>query len=832
MRRLARASNLSLTIHSVTEADKGIYQCIVTKYNSNGLNERLEGEKIHAIVHFKPIILFPKSGAVEEFHFMNIGQSFSYECKIQSLPLAEISWMKDDQIISNTANLSFPILKPEHQGTYTCVAINVDGMEKSNLRLVLSRSPIIDTILQNKTVVEGESINWKCKAQAIPNNLTYEWLFEEKEIRKQELGLRTKILSEGEILISNITKNDNGKYTCVVKNGIQEAIKMDVHLNVLYKPFLQKNEDVESGIKTIIEGNDDLISCNFISNPPIHQIIWTKNGIAIPNNSNNILNIKNANENDSGIYSCQGLNELGQSLPYEIHVIVISLPRFTKTPPPKYTINKGDNLILECDGFASPPPLQYWLRNGKRTYSSKIVINRVNHDDHGIYECILSNQDLMVKKTTEVLVLNVKPQPCVSVQTDCQFYPKIVTTLSWIPGFNGGRSQNFKLYWRDKMSDHWFTTDTTSFLNMTFDNFNKFTEYEIKIESQNMFGKVISPTFKIHSCSILVPPTKLELENNLRTLVWDKVEDAEKYKISYRTEKMKSFETLSVVTYNNYTLPDFFNHQRNSQIYIQSLRFNYQDSAPSSTITINSTNFINGTFLFILTFGGIILFIFLFIIYVYRRKCNGMFKYFSNAFYPNKVPIENINKCTVIETSSCGSKSSWNFQQLPYEYVEELQRERLMMNNACRNHFINQPSNENTLSSKINHEWLLHHINNFNHCPSSHRSTSSSSIHTISQTNRIFSRPNYSDHYNNRQMNHELHNIQNYIPNNQEYPPCCHSSTTVLTESPIITMMKDKYIHSSGGTIDRFNYLQELRVKQLKYEYNHNNTTFTEEKET
>uniref|UniRef100_A0A0K0G4P3 Down syndrome cell adhesion molecule-like protein Dscam2 n=1 Tax=Strongyloides venezuelensis TaxID=75913 RepID=A0A0K0G4P3_STRVS len=826
--RLARASNLSLTIHSVNEADKGIYQCIVTKYDSNSLNDRVEGQKIHVIVHFRPFILAPKQGIEDEFHFMNLGQPFSYECKIQSLPPAEIYWTKDDHIISSTANLSFPILKPEHQGTYTCVAVNVDGTEKSKLRLALSRLPIIDTILENKTVVEGESVNWNCKAHAIPNNITYEWLFEGSNIKKQEIGLRTKWINEGEIEIKKISKNDKGMFTCIVHNGIQEPVKMNIFLDVLYKPFLSKNVDDGSNIKTIIEGNDDKIECNFDSNPPIHQVIWRKNGIVLSNNSQSVFNIDNANENDSGIYSCQGLNVLGHSLPYETHIIIISLPRFTKIPPPKFSINRGDTLILECDGFASPPPLQYWLRNGKKIYSPKIVIERVGHEDHGIYECVLSNQNLAVRKKTEVFVKNVKPQPCSSVKTDCQFHPKVITTIHWIPGFNGGKSQTFKIYWRSENSDHWFTTEPTTNFTATFDDFNKFTEYEVKIESQNMYGKVISSPFKIYSCSILIPPQQIDFLEKLKVLHWKKVGDAEKYKISYRTEKMNSFITLSIVSQNNYTLPEFFKNHKNIQMYVQSLRLNYQDSVPSTIITINSTT-ISCTLLFTLLFGGIILFILVFFIFIYKKKCVRIFKNLTDSVYiNNKVPTENINQCNMMEESSCGSKSSWNFQQLPCKYINELQSERIMMNNRYGRHFFTQQSNDNTLSSKANREWLLDHIKNINHRTTTH-STSSSSLHTLSHQFQIPCRDIPPENMNDN-FYKELYNQTNYISQNYINNPHYNSSKTVLTETPVIAMMKDKYINSCG-TVDSLNYLQELRVKQLKHEYNQNNTTFVEENE-
>lgn len=93
--------------------------------------------------------------------------------------------------------------------------------------------------MENKTVVEGESINWNCKAHAIPNNITYEWLFKGSNIKKQEIGLRTKWINEGEIEISKISKNDKGMFTCLVHNGIQEPVKMNIFLDVLCKFLME-----------------------------------------------------------------------------------------------------------------------------------------------------------------------------------------------------------------------------------------------------------------------------------------------------------------------------------------------------------------------------------------------------------------------------------------------------------------------------------------------------------------------------------------------------------------------------------------------------------------
>lgn len=67
---------------------------------------------------------------------------------------------------------------------------------------------------------------------------------------------------------------------------------------------------------------------------------------------------------DAGIYTCEAENSIGSSVPFEINVVVADAPEFTKIPAPIYRVNAGDQLEVQCEGFAEVPLRKLWTKNG------------------------------------------------------------------------------------------------------------------------------------------------------------------------------------------------------------------------------------------------------------------------------------------------------------------------------------------------------------------------------------------------------------------------------------------------------------------------------------
>lgn len=105
------------------------------------------------------------------------------------------------------------------------------------------------------------------------------------------------------------------------------------------------------------EGTSAQLDCQMDSNPPTTQTFWSKNGLVLLNdgitaqNVDYIYSLRNVSTSDAGMYGCWSENIVGRSAVYEFHVIVASALKFSREPPPESTLNLGESLSVECEGF-------------------------------------------------------------------------------------------------------------------------------------------------------------------------------------------------------------------------------------------------------------------------------------------------------------------------------------------------------------------------------------------------------------------------------------------------------------------------------------------------
>ncbi|KAK6060392.1 immunoglobulin domain protein, partial [Cooperia oncophora] len=131
---VARGTGLGLTIHSVSGNDAGKYHCVVTRFAKQPTRPET-GPPLRLIVNVSPVLLSPIDHQV---NYGNIGDSLSIECKADGVPPPEITWTKNDKIVSTGPQLHIDKLEEQHEGTYTCLAVNVEGRATSHFELKFS----------------------------------------------------------------------------------------------------------------------------------------------------------------------------------------------------------------------------------------------------------------------------------------------------------------------------------------------------------------------------------------------------------------------------------------------------------------------------------------------------------------------------------------------------------------------------------------------------------------------------------------------------------------------------------------------------------------------
>ncbi|VDP40246.1 unnamed protein product, partial [Heligmosomoides polygyrus] len=225
---VARGTGLALTIHSVRDGDAGRYHCVVTRFTQQPTRPET-GAHLRLIVNAAPTLLSPSNHHV---NYGAVGEPMSIECKADGVPPPEITWTKNDKIVSSGPVLQIDKLQKLHAGTYFCLAVNVEGRATSEFELKFSKVLTFDFVPTNQTVVEGSNVFWRCHANSPPSTIQYSWMFNDRPVKATHTGLRVD-LKDGDLTLRDVQKRDRGWYLCSASNPSGEQSQSSAYLDVL-----------------------------------------------------------------------------------------------------------------------------------------------------------------------------------------------------------------------------------------------------------------------------------------------------------------------------------------------------------------------------------------------------------------------------------------------------------------------------------------------------------------------------------------------------------------------------------------------------------------------
>ncbi|XP_068679141.1 fibroblast growth factor receptor 4-like [Montipora foliosa] len=265
-KRMRVKASKYLKIIRTRKEDKGLYTCVAenTCGGRNTLNLRLFvasptlDPKRTSMSEAAPEFTVPEKKRRRNILAVPVGNPVKMDCSAIGFPRPTVKWYKDGVIFQERKGgsrlyiskfstvLTMRDIVPSDSGLYTCNVSNAYGWINHSYRVdVHERVRAKPVILRmgNVTVMEGENVTLLCKAlsDSMPHFQWLRWfaspanasgnssenpIYSYKVIKQTDQhGIKHEKTSKldfhsDKLTLVNVTKNDEGKYTCIVANAV------------------------------------------------------------------------------------------------------------------------------------------------------------------------------------------------------------------------------------------------------------------------------------------------------------------------------------------------------------------------------------------------------------------------------------------------------------------------------------------------------------------------------------------------------------------------------------------------------------------------------------
>ncbi|CAH2278023.1 contactin-1 [Pelobates cultripes] len=257
-------SGAVLKIFNIQPEDEGTYEC--SAQNEKGTDKH----QARVYVQAKP----------EWVEYINdterdIGSTLHWACLAKGKPIPTIRWLKNGTSYGK-GELKIHSLTLKDAGMYQCIAENHYGIIQANAELkVITLAPTFEfTPMRKKALAaKGGRAIIECKPKAAPKP-KYSW---SKGTELLVNNTRVSIWEDGSLEIINITKLDEGSYTCFAENDKGKANSTAIlSVTAATKITLAPNN------ADVTVGENATMQCHASHDPTLDlTFIWSLNGFVI-----------------------------------------------------------------------------------------------------------------------------------------------------------------------------------------------------------------------------------------------------------------------------------------------------------------------------------------------------------------------------------------------------------------------------------------------------------------------------------------------------------------------------------------------------------------------
>uniref|UniRef100_A0AAY4AMC1 Neural cell adhesion molecule 1b n=1 Tax=Denticeps clupeoides TaxID=299321 RepID=A0AAY4AMC1_9TELE len=530
----------TLTIYNATVDSAGTYKCAA----SNG------GEESETTVNVKIYqkITFKHTPSPQEF---NEGQNANIVCDVASSPPPSVIWKYKGAKIHVEKDVRFKVLDNNHlqihgirksdEGTYTCEArIMARGeIDLRPIQVIVNVAPSIRIRVSevNSTADMGHSTMLACDPDGYPEpTVTWTRLNDGFTTGQNsmllEAGEKYSFNDDGsEMIVRDVTKLDEGDYTCIAKNKAGEH-EEELSLRVFMKPNITYMEN-----KTTTEMTEQITLLCDASGDPTPSITWSFGQrvftegeqsswtrpeqhkvdpccvVVLQSSDGNVLvrsdsrvsslTLKLPQYTDAGQYLCTARNAIGQDAKF-VHLEVRYTPKIQGSVT-VYTW-EGNPVNISCHVVAHPSDVvMVWLRDGLQLPNSNTSNIRVftspsasflevtpeSQNDFGSYNCTASNEIGTESKEFILIQADVPSVPLVEL---VEPYSSTVQVHFLEPESSGGVPiLRYRAEWRVRNRGKWFQrlyeVKGADQNIITITGLKPETQYEVKMSAINGKGE-------------------------------------------------------------------------------------------------------------------------------------------------------------------------------------------------------------------------------------------------------------------------------------------------------------------------------------------------------
>uniref|UniRef100_A0A671RTN3 Contactin-1a-like n=1 Tax=Sinocyclocheilus anshuiensis TaxID=1608454 RepID=A0A671RTN3_9TELE len=286
-----------LHLYNIQYEDEGLYECEAD--NSKGKDRH----KVHLYVEGAPKWVEKISSSERD-----IGGDYIMSCLASGKPKPHVHFLKNGRMYAKNHELHFTDLTFDDSAMYQCIAENRHGTIYANAELrVFAGAPSFEWKPMKPKLLGAKNgrVVIDCKPRAAPQP-TISW---SKGTELLHNSSRIFIWPDGSLELLNVTKSDEGKYTCFAENDRGRAnssgsLSVTDATKITLAP---SNSDVSVGKSARMEcatSHDPTLDLTFVWSLDAHVIDFDRDREHYEHKMVNSLLISNTQLRHAGHYSC------------------------------------------------------------------------------------------------------------------------------------------------------------------------------------------------------------------------------------------------------------------------------------------------------------------------------------------------------------------------------------------------------------------------------------------------------------------------------------------------------------------------------------------------